>query len=73
MQHCWREWLITVGIVLLIFFVLDSINFRASRKTIHESDLTSWRCDGAHNFIFLFVILGSARCHADAGGNHSWF
>jgi Na+/H+ antiporter NhaD/arsenite permease-like protein len=58
-QHCWREWLITSGIVLLIFFVLDSINLRASRKTIHESDLTSWRCDGAHNFIFLFVILGA--------------
>ena len=59
MQHCWREWLITVGIVLLIFFVLDSINLRASRKTRHESDLTSWRCDGAHNFIFLFAILGA--------------
>jgi Na+/H+ antiporter NhaD/arsenite permease-like protein len=59
MQHCWREWLITIGIVLLIFFVLDSINLHASRKTSHESDLTSWRCDGAHNFIFLFVILGA--------------
>ena len=58
-QHCWREWLITVGIVLLIFFVLDSINLRASRKTIHKSDVTSWRCDGAHNFIFLFVILAA--------------
>jgi len=58
-QHCWREWLITVGIVLLLFFVLDSINFRASRKTIDESDLTLWRCDGAYNFIFLFVILAA--------------
>ena len=58
-QHCWREWLITVGIVLLIFFVLDSINLRASRKTGQESDLTSWQCDGAHNFIFLLVILGA--------------
>jgi len=58
-QHFWREWLITVGIVLLLFFVLDSINFRASRKTIDESDLTLWRCDGAYNFIFLFVILAA--------------
>ena len=58
-QHCWREWLITVGIVLLIFFVLDSINLRASRNHPRESDLTSWRCDGAHNFIFLFVILAA--------------
>ena len=58
-QHCWREWLITVGIVLLIFFVLDSINLYASRRTSPESDLTSWKCDGAHNFIFLFAILGA--------------
>ncbi|TMP90544.1 MAG: sodium:proton antiporter [Verrucomicrobia bacterium] len=58
-QHCWREWLITIGIVLLIFFVLDSINLHASRNHPHESDLTSWRCDGAHNFIFLFVILAA--------------
>src|SRR5207302_11498400 len=47
------------GIVLLIFFVLDSINLRASRKTGQESDLKSWQCDGAHNFIFLLVILGA--------------
>ena len=37
-QHCWREWLITVGIVLAIFFVLDLINLGASKKPIRESD-----------------------------------
>lgn len=58
-QHCWRAWVITVGIVLLAFFALDSMNLRASRKTSAESDLTSWRCDGAHNSIFLFAILGA--------------
>jgi Na+/H+ antiporter NhaD/arsenite permease-like protein len=59
LQHCWRQWLLTVGIVLLVFIVLDWINLRASRKRIHEAELTSWRCDGAHNFIFLFVILAA--------------
>lgn len=59
LQHCWRQWLLTVGIVLLVFIVLDLINLRASRKRIHEAELTSWRCDGAHNFIFLFVILAA--------------
>lgn len=57
LQHCWRQWLLTVGIVLLVFIVFDLIGLRASRKSIHEAKLTSWRCDGAHNFIFLFVIL----------------
>ena len=59
LQHCWRQWLITVGIVLLVFVVLDLINLRRSRKGIHEPELTSWRCDGAHNFIFLLVILAA--------------
>jgi Na+/H+ antiporter NhaD/arsenite permease-like protein len=57
LQHCWPQWLMTVGIVLLVFVVLDLIHLRGSRKSIHEPELTSWRCDGAHNFIFLFVIL----------------
>jgi Na+/H+ antiporter NhaD/arsenite permease-like protein len=59
LQHCWREWLVTVGIVLLVFLVLDLVGLRATRKTDHESELTSWGCDGAHNFIFLFVLLGA--------------
>jgi Na+/H+ antiporter NhaD/arsenite permease-like protein len=58
-QHCWRQWLMTVGIVLVIFVVLDLINLRSNRKTIHEAELTSWRCDGGHNFIFLFAILAA--------------
>jgi Na+/H+ antiporter NhaD/arsenite permease-like protein len=57
LRHCWRQWLMTVGIVLLVFVVLDLINLRSNKKTMHEAELTSWRCDGAHNFIFLFVIL----------------
>jgi Na+/H+ antiporter NhaD/arsenite permease-like protein len=59
LQHCWQQWLLTVGIVLLVFVVLDFINLRATRKTIHETELTLWRCEGAHNFICLFVILAA--------------
>jgi len=56
LQHCWRPWSTTVGLILLVFFVLDLVNWRANRKV---EDLTSWRCDGAHNFIFLFLILAA--------------
>jgi Na+/H+ antiporter NhaD/arsenite permease-like protein len=59
LQNCWRQWLLTVAIVLVVFLVLDVINLRARRRTIHESEITQWRCDGAHNFIFLFAILGA--------------
>ena len=56
LQHCWRVWSTTVGLILLVFFVLDLVNWRASAKT---ADLSSWRCDGAHNFLFLLVILAA--------------
>ena len=56
LQHCWRAWSTTVFLILLVFFILDLVNFRASRET---AELSSLRCDGAHNFIFLFVILAA--------------
>jgi Na+/H+ antiporter NhaD/arsenite permease-like protein len=58
LQHCWRPWLVTVGLVLAVFFVLDRIRFRAARKS-EESDLTKWGCDGVRNFLFLFALLGA--------------
>src|SRR5262245_10594594 len=35
LQHCWPQWLITVGIVLLVFVVLDFVKLRGSRNSIH--------------------------------------
>ena len=58
LQHCWRQWLVAVGVVLMVFFVLDRINVQKARKS-DESDLTKWGCDGAHNFVFLFALLGT--------------
>lgn len=54
LEHCWRPWSMTVGLILLVFFALDLVNSRARRE---PANLSSWQCDGAHNFIFLFVLL----------------
>ena len=59
LQNCWRQWLITVAIVLAVFFVLDLVNLRARKRAIHESEITQWRCDGAQNFAFLFALLAA--------------
>jgi Na+/H+ antiporter NhaD/arsenite permease-like protein len=59
LQNCWRQWLITVAIVLAVFFVLDLINLRARKRAIRESEITQWRCDGAQNFLFLFALLAA--------------
>ncbi len=59
LQHCWRAWSTAVALILAVFFVFDLVNWHARRKTAAEKDLSLWRCDGAHNFIFLFVILAA--------------
>lgn len=58
LQHCWRQWLVAVGLVLVVFLILDRINSRRAAQNV-ESDMSKWRCDGAHNFIFLFALLGT--------------
>jgi Na+/H+ antiporter NhaD/arsenite permease-like protein len=59
LQNCWRQWMITVAIVLAVFFILDLINLRARKSAIHESEITQWRCEGAQNFLFLFALLAA--------------
>jgi len=59
LQNCWRQWLLTVAIVLVVFFILDLVNLRARKRAIHESEITQWRCNGAHNFLFLFALLAA--------------
>src|SRR6266567_5317155 len=59
LQHCWRQWLMMVGFVLLVFFILDFINLRARKRAIHESEITQWRCAGAQNLAFLFALLAA--------------
>jgi Na+/H+ antiporter NhaD/arsenite permease-like protein len=60
-KFCWPMWAVGVGILLMMFYVVDKINFaRASRKirqmeTIHET----WKFDGLTNLFFLAVILGA--------------
>src|SRR5205814_9303109 len=59
LQNCWPQWLLTVAIVLAVFFVLDLVNLRARKRAIHESELTQWGCDGAQNFLFLLALLAA--------------
>src|SRR5690242_10586423 len=33
LQHCWRPWSVAVGLILLVFFVADLVNWHTSRKT----------------------------------------
>ena len=58
-QNCRPQWLLTVAIVLAVFFVLDLVNLRARKRAVRESEITRWRCDGSQNFLFLFALLAA--------------
>lgn len=61
-EHCWPMWLVGVGLLLAIFYVLDRRNYlkapRAVRERLTEPTET-WRFEGLGNLAFLAVILGA--------------
>jgi Na+/H+ antiporter NhaD/arsenite permease-like protein len=60
-KNGWPIWIAGIGILLVIFYALDSINFHRApravreRETVHET----WKFDGLPNLFFLAVILGA--------------
>ncbi len=60
-EHCWPMWATGLGILLTMFFVVDSFNFRRAPKPIREKETAreQWRFDGLGNVFFLAVILGA--------------
>ncbi len=57
--HCWPVWVIGVGMLLAMFYVLDVKNYRRARLEVREK-LTGhehWQFDGLRNLIFLAVII----------------
>ncbi len=60
-EHCWPMWATGLGILLAMFFVVDSFNFRRAPKPIREKETAreQWRFDGLSNIFFLAVILGA--------------
>ena len=61
LKNLWPIWLIAVGLLLAIFFVIDIRNFKKAplevrrKETAHET----WKFLGGHNVIFLAMIVGS--------------
>lgn len=61
LEHCWTMWLMGVGILLGIFYVLDRLNFARAPREIRTEETAheTWKFDGAANLFFLAVILGA--------------
>jgi Na+/H+ antiporter NhaD/arsenite permease-like protein len=58
-EHCWPMWAVGVAILLAMFFVVDTLNFRRAPKAVRarETQSEQWRFDGVGNVFFLAVIL----------------
>jgi Na+/H+ antiporter NhaD/arsenite permease-like protein len=60
-QHCWQAWAVGVGLLLAIFFLFDTLNFRRAPKPVRDKETAheTWRFAGLRNIWFLAAILGS--------------
>jgi Na+/H+ antiporter NhaD/arsenite permease-like protein len=52
------SWLMCVGALLALFFVIDSASFRRHKTATTAVAKDRIALEGSHNFIWLFVILG---------------
>ncbi len=61
-ERGWLIWLTGVGILLLMFFAVDTRNYLRAPRTIRAEQTSHsevWRFDGRKNLFFLAVILGA--------------
>lgn len=61
MKNVWPIWLMTIAILIGIFFVLDSVNFKKAPREVRQKETAheTWRFLGARNLFFLAMILGA--------------
>jgi len=62
LEHCWKPWLLTVGMILGVFYVLDSVNFRRASANVRE-EMTShetWHFDGLWNLLLALGVVSAA-------------
>ncbi len=60
-QHCWPAWAMACGLLLAVFYVMDSINFRKAPKEIRDKETAheEWIFRGMRNLVFLGIVLGA--------------
>ncbi len=68
-QWCWGPWLVVVGALLLVFYILDQGNFMQAPLSIREKETESesWSFRGLQNVAWLAVILAAVFVQKPAG------
>jgi Na+/H+ antiporter NhaD/arsenite permease-like protein len=60
-KECWHIWITGLGLLLAVFYAVDSINYRRAPREIRavETAREQWRFQGLGNALFLAVVLGA--------------
>jgi Na+/H+ antiporter NhaD/arsenite permease-like protein len=60
-RNCWAMWLTGVGILLAMFYLVDTLNFKKAPASVRERETAheEWRFLGLPNLFFLGVVLGA--------------
>lgn len=61
-EHLWMMWIVGVGLLLLIFFVIDYRNYLKAPREIRAEVAEppeEWRFEGGINILYLAMILGA--------------
>ena len=66
LEHCWEAWLIGVGGLIAIFYVLDRRNFHRAPERVREEQTAqeTWKFVGLVNLVFLaiaFVLIPETK------------
>lgn len=61
LEHCWPAWVLCIALLLAVFFVLDTRNFRRAPKPVREKETAHETLSfaGMKNLVFLAVVLGA--------------
>ena len=62
LKQVWPIWILTIGLLLSIFFVVDNINFRKAPLSVRQKETAAgeeWKFLGIRNIFFLFMIIAA--------------
>ena len=61
LEHCWKGWALAGAILLVVFFIADTLNFRRAPKAVREAETANetWQFRGLTNVFWLAVVLGA--------------
>lgn len=61
-EHCWPLWAVALGMLLVMFYAVDMVNYRRAPKSVRDAvaePADHWRFEGLWNLVLLAVLLGA--------------